>query len=488
MMEINNKDRISTLNFTNDQQKAYNNLIEFINSPYNVSDYKRALIGPAGTGKTYLVKALIKNSNMNYSQIGLATPTHKACRVLAESIGISNIKVNTLASDLGLKPNFDAAKFDITNIPFDPKGKIKIGDYALYILDEASMVNRGLLFLLEKIAKKEKCKIIYIGDGSQLPPPKELYSSAFKGIKIESLKQIVRQEDTNPIKDLLNILRYDIEHKSFYFLETISKTKEHINNKTGEGFVVCNTNEFNQQVYNYFNNETLTKNVDYCKVVAYTNLCVSSWNKAIRHTIIEDSEKSIITKNDLILSYTTLVNQFNDVVLSDSDEYIIQDIVNYVHPEYEIKGFLVKFTAIHGGKVTTPIFIVNHKDQFSINRYVQISDNMIESAKKSSANLRASRWKEYYKFKESCLILADILSNDGRTIKYKRNLDYGFALTAHKSQGSTFDNVLVDVDDIVYDLRQNMFWDDVEQINRRLYVACSRCKNKLFLKWNSKVN
>lgn len=159
----NGKDAVSLLGFTNDQLSAYNSLIEFINSPYNPNDYKRALIGPAGTGKTYLVKALIKNSNLSYSTIGLSAPTHKACRVLNESITIPNIKVNTLQSDLGLRLNFDVEKFDIDNPPFDPKGKIKIGDYQLYIVDEASMINRSLTMFLEKICKTNSCKLIYIG-------------------------------------------------------------------------------------------------------------------------------------------------------------------------------------------------------------------------------------------------------------------------------------------------------------------------------------
>ena len=93
---VNPKDSISTLGFTNDQSNAYEHLIKFINSDYDEDDYKRALIGPAGTGKTYLVKALIKNCNLSFSTIGLAAPTHKACRVLHESINLSNITVNTL--------------------------------------------------------------------------------------------------------------------------------------------------------------------------------------------------------------------------------------------------------------------------------------------------------------------------------------------------------------------------------------------------------
>lgn len=137
--------------FTDDQKAAYKELIEFIDSPFDAKNYKRALTGAAGTGKTYLVKALILNSSMSYSLIGLAAPTHKACRVLGESIHIAGVKVNTIQSDLGLRLNFDIEKFDPNNPPFDPKGKIKIGNYKLYIVDEASMINRGLCMFIEKL-------------------------------------------------------------------------------------------------------------------------------------------------------------------------------------------------------------------------------------------------------------------------------------------------------------------------------------------------
>lgn len=477
----NGKDPISTLGFTNDQRNAYNELIEFINSDYNPNDYKRALIGAAGTGKTYLVRALIKNCNISYSAIGLSAPTHKACRVLAESIGLSNIKPNTLQSDLGLRLNFDVEKFDISNPPFDPKGRIKIGDFKIYIVDEASMINRGLTTFLEKTCKSNKCKIIYIGDASQLAPVNEKYSSALKGIKTYSLKEIVRQDDDNPVKYLLNLLRYDIEHKSFTFLEYISRNREMFDVNNTKGYKVCTPSEFDRIVYNNFNDEELTRNVDFAKVIAYTNLAVSSWNKFIRNAIITDAEKSIITKNDLIISYITIVNQFNDPIIKNSEEYIIKDIVNYTHPQYELKGFMVKFQAIHGGYITSPLFILDHKDNFTIQRYVNLSNSMVEAAKTANTKLRSQRWKDYYNFKESCLLLTNIVSKDGKTL-FSRDLDYGFSLTSHKSQGSTFDTSLVDVNDIVYDKFGHPY-TDAEEINRRLYVACSRCKNKLYLKY-----
>lgn len=151
--KANGKDAVSTLGLTDDQRKAYNALIEFINSEFNPNDFKRALSGPAGTGKTYLLKALIKNCGISYSVIGCSAPTHKACRVLNESIRMGSININTLQSDLGLKINFDVEKFDINNPPFDPKGRIKIDNYKLYIVDEASMIPRGLCIFLKRFVK-----------------------------------------------------------------------------------------------------------------------------------------------------------------------------------------------------------------------------------------------------------------------------------------------------------------------------------------------
>ena len=473
--------RADTSNFTDDQKNAYKDLINFIDTPFDAKDYKRALVGAAGTGKTYLVRALILNSSMSYSLIGLAAPTHKACRVLGESIHIPGVKVNTIQSDLGLRLNFDIEKFDPQNPPFDPKGKIKIGNYKLYIVDEASMINRGLCTFLERTCVSNKCKIIYIGDSSQLAPVNEKYSSAFRGTKTFALKEIVRQGDDNPVSYLLELLRYDIEHKSFEFLRHIQRFTCKFNDDYTKGYQVCNPQEFNNIVYNNFNDEELTRNVDFAKVIAYTNAAVSGWNKFIRNSIIAEADRSIITKNDLIISYVTIVNQFNDCIIKNSEEYIIKDIVNYVDPKYQLKGFMIKFQAIHGGDVTTPLFVVDHSDNYTIQKYIQMSISMVEAAKSARSALKAQKWRDYYDFKETYLLLTNIIGYDGK-ILYARGLDYGFALTSHKSQGSTFDTSLVDVNDIVYD-KFGQPYTDAEEINRRLYVACSRCKNKLYLKF-----
>lgn len=479
----NAKDAVSTLGFTKDQNKAYDELIKFISEPYNPNDYKHALSGPAGTGKTYLLKAIIKNCKYTYSSIGLSAPTHKACRVMKESINISGINVRSMASYLGFRPNYDAAKFDIKNPPFDSKGRIKILDEKpqLLIMDESSMIGRGELFYIEKFCKQVQCKIIFVGDESQLPPIGERYAPAFRNIPIHKLTQIVRQGDDNPVSPLLEILRYDITHKTSEFINRITKVPSSFNEDYTKGYQVLNPNAFTETVYRNFNDPEYSKNIEFAKIIAYTNDWVSSWNKYVRNAIIKDADKSILTKHDLVLSGTTIVDQFRDTIIVNSEEYIINDIVNYTHPKYNIKGFMVKFQAIHGGRIARPLFVLDHNDMFSVQMYYKISNDLIEIAKNASVKLRAQSWKNYYDFKDNCLIIVDVKNSLGQTL-INRNIDYGFAITSHKAQGSTYDTALVDVNDIVYD-KYGYPRPDVEFVNRLLYVACSRCKNKLYLKY-----
>lgn len=49
-----------------------------------------------------------------------------------------------------------------------------------------------------------------------------------------------------------------------------------------------------------------------------------------------------------------------------------------------------------------------------------------------------------------------------------------------KMQGSTYENVFVDVNDIVFD-REGRIYPNIDDVLRRLYVACSRTKTDLII-------
>lgn len=470
--------------FTSDQKKAYEALTEFIGKGFDASSYKRALIGSAGTGKTYMIKEVIKRCGLAKSVIGLAAPTHKAARVLRASTGYAT---STVASDLGLRLNIDLDTFDVNNPPFDPLAEKKIKGYKLYIVDEASMVGSSLRILIERECLAHGVMLIYMGDAHQLPPVKEARSLCFEGVKFYTLNQIVRQEESNPVSYLLKLLRYDIEHRTWKFLEYINKNRYSFDTTQTKGYYTCGRYEFESLVVDGFNNEEFTKDVDTCRLVTYTNTSVSMWNKFIRHSIIKDSNKAILTRNDLIMSYTTLTDDFNDTIIVNSEDYILKDICNFTNSD-GIKGFTVQFIQVNGGDVTKPLFVVDSYIDpknpsagiTNIMLYSRMADSLIYNATNAPAYDRRRRWREYFAFKERNLLLVNLLDKNTRKLKYSRDLDYGFALTANKAQGSTYADVYVDINDIVFDANGNP-WSNMDDILRRLYTACSRCKNRLYL-------
>ena len=178
------------------------------------------------------------------------------------------------------------------------------------------------------------------------------------------------------------------------------------------------------------------------------------------------------------MSYETIVDEFNDIIINNSEEYIIKDIVNYTNSTYGFKGFLIKFQMVNGGKITKPLFVIDHTDKFTILQYVKVLNELVADAQKATGGTRAAKWKEYYNFKKQFLIATNIKQAD--QIKYKRDLDYAFAITSHKSQGSTYDNVFVDVNDMIFTSTGSTY-ADYEQMLRRLYVACSRARKELVL-------
>lgn len=477
------KDKVekSNFSFTDDQQNAIGNIIDFIAAPFNPTKYIVGLTGAGGTGKTFITKYIITHCKYSNSVIKCTSPTHKACRVFSQSIG--GKQVDTIQSTFGLRLDLRLEDFDPANPQFNPYAKPKLENIRLLIIDEASMIPAKLVTFICNECKKLEIKILFIGDAFQLAPVNEKKSIAFdRCFEVYQLKEIVRQAANNPITGLLEYLRYDIEHHSYRFLTYLSNNPGAIYyNDIGEGFSICNPTKFKELIDSSFHNEEYTRNIDMYRIIAYTNSCVAGWNNYIRNSIIKDADKNIITKNDLIMSYETIVNEFMETIINNSEEYIINDIVDFVDDKYGFKGFLVKFQLVHGGTITKPLFIIDHRNKFTVLQYHKTITNLIENARKSSGAVRISRWKDYYAFKKKYLIAANIINKQGK-ILYDRDIDYGFAITSHKSQGSTYDTVFVDINNMVYD-RMGHPYANQDDLLRRLYVGCSRAHKELIISY-----
>lgn len=469
----------SKFNFTKCQQVAIDGIIDFIAKPFDKANYIIGLNGAGGTGKTFITNYIIRHCKYSDSLIKCTSPTHKACRVLSDAL--HGKKVDTIQSTFGFRLDLNLDDFDPKNPQFNPKASPKLTDIKLLIIDESSMLPAKLVTYICNTCKQLSIKLLFIGDASQLAPVKEQKSIAFARCNVVyTLDEVVRQAAENPITYLLDLLRYDITHKTYRFLQYITSHIGLLNyNQIGEGFSILTPEEFKNSIDKNFSNEEYTNNIDMYRIIAYTNTKVASWNNYIRNNIIKDSDKAIITKHDLIMSYETIVNEFLETILNNSEEYIIKDIVNFTDQKYGFKGFLVRFQLVHGGTITKPLFVIDHKDKFTINMYHKVLNELVNIAKRATGATRTNKWKDYYNFKQKYLLAANVINSQG-TIVYSRDLDYGFAITAHKSQGSTYDNVYVDINDMIYDKNGNPY-NDTDDILRRLYVACSRAKKELIL-------
>jgi ATP-dependent exoDNAse (exonuclease V) alpha subunit len=99
--------------------------------------------------------------------------------------------------------------------------------------------------------------------------------------------------------------------------------------------------------------------------------------------------------------------------------------------------------------------LILHED--SENDFDRVIKRLRENAIFAPHNKRGFMWKEYYAFKR---LFAD--------------MNYSYAITAHKSQGSTYENTRVDVNDICFN-------QNIEERNRILYTAITRAKHKLLI-------
>lgn len=79
-------------------------------------------------------------------------------------------------------------------------------------------------------------------------------------------------------------------------------------------------------------------------------------------------------------------------------------------------------------------------------------------------------WKEYFRVMESFTTPVDLVYGN-RTVR-KKTLDYGYCLSVHKSQGSNYDNILIDMG--------NLFTcKNKEELRQLQYVALSRTRNNI---------
>ncbi len=464
--------RIMPPGFGRQQTDAINWLSKFMAS----DKLEAGLFGYAGTGKTYLLKYFI-NHVCNVPVCPTA-PTHKAVRVIEK---VLNRKGKTLQSLHGLRPNLDLANFNISNPQFDPRGQPYIGAYKLVIIDEASMISNDIYDLNLQRAKQYNVKILYVGDPAQLPAINETNktSKVFNVTNSFSLTEIMRQEAGNPLLELFTPLRGDVENNTQDFIKYLFANRHNIIGDTG--YSLLNRAKFNNELFKEFSLEFEQHDLTRNRLLAYTNDRVKYYNNLIRNHILSDTSE-ILHRDDILTSYTTIVDEFNAPIITNSEDYVIDDIRPYTN-QFEIDTFAVNLKSLYDGSITTTLQVVDHTKK-SFKTYYQILNHLHRTAITAHKGERARKWIDYYKFKDSMLTMVPFkLSESNNNSTVKKDIDYGYAITVHKSQGSTFTNVFVDLQDIMYYVTNGKLRarSDKEIINRLTYVALSRAEKKVII-------
>ena len=116
------------------------------------------LTGGPGTGKTTVVRALIHIFDSMGYDIALAAPTGRASKRLSEATSMEAKTIHRL-----LEMSYDASGRNVFN-----RNEFELLDEQVIIVDEASMIDSGLMCALLK-AIKPGARLIIIGDSDQLP-------------------------------------------------------------------------------------------------------------------------------------------------------------------------------------------------------------------------------------------------------------------------------------------------------------------------------
>lgn len=469
----------SRLDILKEQQKeAFLWALDFIN---NSDEVEATLSGSAGTGKTFLLQFLLKHIKGSFC---ITAPVHKALRVLEETVGR---KGKTFHSLHGLRPNVDLASFDLNNPQFDPMVEPDAKYYKLIVCDECSQINKSLYTLNLDRAKQYGYKVLYIGDDCQLPPVatrKSKYEAISQTFLVKSrfhLTQVIRQEKGNPLLEPFDLLRSDIANKTNTFTEYIFENRDTINN--GEGYKIMNKVNFPPVLKDLYSSDNFKTNLNYARNISYTNGAVAQWNKLIRSYIFPKST-SILEMGDVLMAYNTVVDEFNTPIFVNSETYQVENIRDYVN-EYDIKVFAINLINRDTALPTTTLQVIDHKDKKSFMRYYTILCQLHLNAKQSNPGDRRRKWKAYFDFKNLILTMVTFrlpAANNNQVVK--KDFDYGYALTAHKAQGSTFEICTIDLNDMLYYTdrygRQRKY-PNSDIINKLIYVGMTRASHKVYL-------
>ena len=435
------------ITYNKEQQSAIINAVSFLKTNTDPTQYY-VIEGKAGTGKTTIAKEILKE--FEDEQIYVAAVSHKAKGVIKNSFGedTRGKKFFSIASLLGMKGINDN---DTQTTKFQVGTKVPLLDNppALLVIDEASMITEDVLKKIIDInsSLSRPFQMLFLGDIGQIQPIRdeqsEFYrthkdllnkkSDIFNSKHKSKLITRVRQGEANPILPYAD-----------YFWENSQKENpelnptQHIvrnNQITDKGSLLFSNSESEvlNSVIKAVKNAVEKGLTNHVKIVTYHVNEKTELNQKIHEALFgKDSDYS---KGDMLILNSPYDLPDVNATMENSSEIQIKSIQDTDVDEFGVHTLYLEtngtaYTRTGNEQKDCVIQVVSRND---IGLYNQKLQELASYAKRQTNRaLKKQAWSDFWEYK-------------GRYA----DVDFGYAITAHKSQGSTYDIVVVDEKDIM---------------------------------------
>lgn len=416
------------------------------------------LKGYAGTGKTTTINSFIdwyvENKSILLDDVVVTAPTNKAVRVLKDMSVNTKVEYKTLASLLGLRPKITVDGDEV--FEKDPSVKQTLFNFGVVIVDESSMIDDNLFDILLKEGSQQK--FIFVGDACQVPPISHAHSKPMMpdvqkkmNFKVVELTEIVRQAAENPIIQVATSIR-----KGTFSLKISKNLKE-----DGTGVIQLdktNKEELFKLIKDKFCSPEFDEDANYAKVICWRNKTVDAFNGLIRSFIYQRGVNRLVIGEKILLNKPIIDGKGRNakVLLNINDDLVINELTieKKKYFDKELKFYKAKVSKDYN-KSTSHIIEILHEDSDAV--FMVMLNNLKKIAISSASKDRGNAWHRYYEFRNT---FADF--------------SYNYAITTHKSQGSTYDNAFVVYSDISVNPNK-------VEMQRIFYTAASRPSKTLFI-------
>jgi len=337
------------------------------------------------------------------------------------------------------------------------------------VVDECSMLDE---FLFKKIVmERGRAQVLFVGDPAQLPPVSKQgvsLSPVFNRIDFKvRLTDVVRQARDNPIIALSIRLRQLIEAGVKATALNLADALPDLTTYP-KAALVGGTPE---TLIEWWLSQRQDEPESDVRIIAYTNDRVQRYNRAI-HQALYGATATRFVVGERVIVHTQcqaehITGHFTEEArLITSDELIVAASEIKTHPIYPrmpAECLLLRRMDDELYQVWVP------QDEEAWQRDVSACFTRFRDYKAQSA--RAESPDDRYRLKQTA---SDWSAKGWALLRTFASIRHAYAITCHKSQGSTFDCALVDFTDLAK-------MPDAFQFNRALYVAATRSREYLAL-------